>query len=278
MKNFVALLVVALVAVVILIFASNPDLLSKVWLYIIGFIGYILALADKGIKSIGNAFKGNGDKNPSDTNPSPTLSKILPVQSPPATSDIEKPALQQKVAELEQKLLLAGNDIGEPLGKATLTLLRYIDDGETTLGLIFLRNRFFAYTLEDTHRDENVQGKTRIPEGTYEVGFSPIMSQDSRITRDYQAKYPWFTKHLQLKNVAGLDGIYIHIGNTHENTDGCILIADGINVDIKKALKYSEKAYERFYKIVTALLESNENVTIQVLNENWFDRSKLIKT
>jgi hypothetical protein len=277
MKNFAALLVIALLAVVVLIFVTNPDLLGKIWLYIIGFIGYILALADKGIKSIGKAFQGEPSK-PAEPIPASAPRQGISVQGPTTVSETEKSALQQKIHELEKQLQQAGDKLGEPLGKATLTLLRYMDDGETTLGLFFLRNKFFAYALEDTHRDEKIKGKTRIPEGLYEVGFSPVNSADSRITRDYQGKYAWFTKHIHLKNVPGFEGIYIHIGNTHEHTDGCILIADGINVDVKKALRYSEKAYGRFYRIVTALVESNEQVTIQVLNENWFDRSKLIKT
>lgn len=277
MKNFAALLVIALLAVVLLVFVTNPDLLSKIWLYIIGFIGYILALADKGIKSIGNAFKGEPTK-PAQPVPASTPPQVLSVQSPTTASETEKTVLQQKINELENRLKMAGNELGEPLGKAIITLLRYSDDGETTLGLLFLRNKFFAYTLEDTYREEKVKGKTRIPEGIYEVGYSPADPANSRITRDYLTKYPWFTKHIHLRNVTGFEGIYIHIGNTHEHTDGCILIADGINVDVKMALKYSEKAYERFYRIVSALLESHEQVTIQVLNENWFERSKLIKT
>lgn len=277
MKNFAALLVIALLAVVVLIFVTNPDLLGKIWLYLIGFIGYILALADKGIKSIGKAFKGESGKQV-ESIPASAPAKVLPIQGTTTVSVTEKSELQQKIHELEKQLQQAGDKLGEPLGKATLTLLRYMDDGETTLGMFFLRNKFFAYALEDTHRDEKIKGKTRIPEGLYEVGFSPVNPADSRITRDYQAKYNWFTKHIHLRNVPGYEGIYIHIGNTHEHTAGCILIADGINVDVKKALKYSEKAYERFYRIVSALLESHEQVTIQVLNENWFDRSKLIKT
>jgi hypothetical protein len=276
MKNFAALLVIVLVAVVILIFATNPDLLGKVWLYIIGFIGYILALGENGIKSIAKAFKGSQATSP--VAPSiPKTSPALPVPAAAIAVDSEKQALQQKVKSLEDRLSLAGIDQTKPLVKATLTLLRYMDDGETTLGLLFLRNKFFAYTLEDTHRDEKVKGKTRIPEGVYEIGFSPADPASSRITRNYLSKYPWFSKHIHLREVPGFEGIYIHIGNTHEHTEGCILIADGINVDVKKALMYSEKAYERFYRIVSALLDSGEPVSIQVLNENWFERSKLIK-
>lgn len=274
MRNFAALLVIALLAIVTLIFVTNPDLLSKVWLYILGFIGYVMVLVEKGIKSIGNAFKKEpvAPPTPIPISPLPAAAS-LPVQQTVVNSD--KAKLEQKIIELELKLQNASSDSGESLGKTTLTVLRYVNDSETTLGLIFLRNKFFAYTLEDTFREEKVKGKTRIPEGLYEVGFSPVDPADSRITRDYLAKYPWFTKHIHLKNVPGFEGIYIHVGNTHDDTAGCILIADGVNMDVRKALMHSARAYERFYKIMAALLDSNEKATIQVLDENWFERSKL---
>jgi hypothetical protein len=140
-----------------------------------------------------------------------------------------------------------------------------------------LRNKFFAYTLEDTHRDEKVRGKTRIPPGIYSIGYSPVDPANSRITRDYLRDFqPWFTRHIHLQNVPGFEGIYIHVGNNHQHTDGCLLIADGVTAGIsQKSLRDSRNAYQRFYKIIAALLDSNEPVNIQILNEDWFDRSKL---
>jgi hypothetical protein len=88
MKNFAALLVIALLAVVVLIFVTNPDLLGKIWLYLIGFIGYILALADKGIKSIGKAFKGDPGK-PVEPIPASAPAKVHPIQGTTTVSETE---------------------------------------------------------------------------------------------------------------------------------------------------------------------------------------------
>lgn len=272
MKNFAALLIIALIAILVLVFATNPDLLSKVWLYIIGFLGYVLALAEDGLKKISNVFKK--DSSPA---PTPTLTAAPQLHNTnPPTEVFEKKALEQRIQELEEKLKISKNEIGTPLGKATITVLRYIDDGETTLGLLFLRNKFFAYTLEDTHREVKVAGQTRIPQGEYKIGFSEVNPEQSRITREYQAKYPWFTKHIQLKDVPGFGGIYIHKGANHLHTEGCLLIADGVGGEIKKTILRSEQAFIRFYKLIAALLEVGEEVNIQILNENWFDRSKLM--
>jgi hypothetical protein len=275
MKKFAALLIIALVAIITLVLLTNPEILGKAWLYVLGFIGYVVVLVENGFKKIANAFSDPKEIKP-DNSPQPPIENnrdqlILEQKSK------EIVGLQQKIQELEIQLQNSKTDEGGHLGKCTLTVLRYIDDGETTLGLIFLRNKFFAYTLEDTHRDEKVRGKTRIPAGIYSVGYSPVDPVHSRITQDYLRNYkPWFTRHLHLKNVLGFEGIYIHVGNNHENTDGCLLIADGVTAGIsQKSLRDSRNAYQRFYKIIAALLDSNEPVNIQILNEDWFDRSKL---
>ncbi|HSJ69329.1 MAG TPA: DUF5675 family protein [Anditalea sp.] len=275
MKKFAALLVIALIAILVLVILTNPDVLGKAWLYVIGFIGYVLVLVENGYKKIAETFKVTKETKTDDP-PHPPASKNHDINIiEQKTKEIA--SLQQKIKDLEIKLQNSKTEEGTYLGKCTLTVLRYIDDGETTLGLIFLRNEFFAYTLEDTHQDEKIRGKTRIPTGIYTIGYSTVDPAHSRITRDYLRDFkPWFTRHLQLKNVPGFDGIYIHVGNYHENTDGCLLLADGVMAGpSRKSLQNSRDAYRRFYKIITALLDSNELVNIQILNEDWFDRSKL---
>lgn len=274
MKKFAALLIIALVAIIVLVLLTNPEVLGKAWLYVLGFIGYVVVLFENGFKKIAGAFTRSKESEPV-VSPPPSVDKKESLIIEQKTEEIA--SLQQKIKDLEIKLQNSKTDEGTFLGKCTLTVLRYIDDGETTLGLIFLRNKFFAYTLEDTHRDEKIRGQTRISPGIYTIGYSPVDPAQSRLTRDYLRLYsPWFTKHLHLKNVPNFEGIYIHVGNNHENTDGCILIADGVSAGTQqKMLQSSRSAYQRFYKIIAALLDSNEHVNIQILNEDWFDRSKL---
>jgi hypothetical protein len=275
MKKFAALLIIALVAILVLVALTNPEVLGNAWLYVLGFIGYVVVLVENGFKKIATAFSGSKETK-SDLLPSLPSEKSNDSQEIQQKTE-EVASLQQKIKELEIKLQDSETDSGSHLGKCTLTVLRYIDDGETTLGLIFLRNKFFAYTLEDTHRDEKIKEKTRIPAGIYNIGYSPVDPAQSRITRDYLRSYsPWFTKHLHLQNVPGFEGIYIHVGNSHDNTAGCLLIADGVLAGTQqKTLQNSRNAYQRFYKIIASLLDSNEQVNIQILNEDWFDRSKL---
>ena len=50
-----------------------------------------------------------------------------------------------------------------------IEVLRYSDNGESTLGLLKVNGKFFCYTLEDQYQEVKVKHQTRIPEGTYNI-------------------------------------------------------------------------------------------------------------
>jgi hypothetical protein len=126
-----------------------------------------------------------------------------------------------------------------------LRLLRNRFHDLFTTGQLYLNDDYFCFTLEDKMREKEgvaidkwkVYGQTAIPRGIYKVVFqnSPKFGVDS----------------LALLKVPGFSHIYIHSGNTHEDTEGCIIVGyritrDGVIVpgttrpalrDLKKALK-----------------------------------------
>ena len=67
-----------------------------------------------------------------------------------------------------------------------ILLLRYSDDGDSTMGLLFIDGKFECHTLEDEHRDVKKPGETRIPEGKYKVNFR---NERTPLTKKYAAKY-----------------------------------------------------------------------------------------
>ncbi|MFP9099197.1 DUF5675 family protein [Flavobacterium sp. RHBU_24] len=92
-----------------------------------------------------------------------------------------------------------------------------------TLGKMFVGGDFYAYTLEDKDRGLNgdcakkIKTKTAIDYGRYQV----VLAYSNR-----------FKKYLPLLlNVKCFEGILIHGGNSHENTEGCILV--GTDGDMK---------------------------------------------
>ena len=151
-------------------------------------------------------------------------------------------------------------------------LQRFSDNRDSTLGILLkkmtgYRTVFQAYSLEDEFRESKVSGETRIPEGKYEL---VLQKQDTPKTKQYRAKYPWFKHHIMVNNVPGFTGIYIHIGNDDEDTDGCILLGDNAdnNVIGPGSVSNSTASFRRFYDPVYEALASGQKVTLEIRNEN----------
>ncbi len=110
---------------------------------------------------------------------------------------------------------------------------------DATLGELFIQGInepvFECYTLEDVVRPagQKVQNATAIPTGTY------------RVVLDWS---PRFQKNMfHVLDVPGFDGIRIHSGNTAEDTDGCLLV--GQTVDLSNgSIGASRIAYEHLFR------------------------------
>lgn len=151
-------------------------------------------------------------------------------------------------------------------------LQRYSANEESTLGNLFLKDTtnqklvFQNYTLEDEHRDQKVPGETRIKAGLYELKIQPL---DTPLTKKYQAKYPWFKKHIEITGVPNFKGVYCHIGNKDEDTDGCVLFGDDANNNQTEEgeIKRSTIAFKRWYEKVFPHLESGKKAFIEIRDE-----------
>lgn len=95
----------------------------------------------------------------------------------------------------------------------------------------FTQNEYYTYgNLKEIGQNninsftlENGTGQKYIPAGTYEIRQRKVLSG---LTKIYRGKFDWFTWHLELVNVPNAKYVYIHIGNTEEDTDACILVAN----------------------------------------------------
>lgn len=144
-----------------------------------------------------------------------------------------------------------------------LKLQRLHDNGESTLGILYMDGEFYCYTLEDPNRADKVKGKTRIPAGEYPISLRKV---DSPLTQKYQGDFDWFTYHLELQNVPNFDYIYIHLGNTPSDTSGCVLIGNGQQLAPQRMVTHSRDAYEDFYKKAKPKAKSG-HLTIKIENE-----------
>jgi hypothetical protein len=148
-----------------------------------------------------------------------------------------------------------------------LILQRIFDNGESSIGY-FVYNDFktLAYTLEDTKRDTKIAGITRIPAGRYKLDLRVVMSNK---TKQYRAKYDWFKWHIWLKDVPNFKYVYIHIGNSAKDSDGCILMANSPNNNSINDgfISSSASAFEKFYKWLFPKLHIGKEIYLEIRDE-----------
>lgn len=155
-------------------------------------------------------------------------------------------------------------------------LQRFSDNRKSTLGILLKKlahgeaqkTILQCYTLEDESREAKISGETRIPAGKYELLIQPA---DTPLTLRYRAKYSWFKNHIEIKNVPGFKGIYIHIGNYDSNSDGCVLLGDSAdNNSISEGMiSNSTAAFKRFYDSVHTHLAAGGRASIDIRDEKY---------
>jgi len=243
MNRFTTLLVIALVTFAVIFFIQRPDILDQIWLWLIGLSGAI-------IEFFRRIFLSLQKKDEKDNKPQ---------QNPSLTIASNNPAKQ---AELQALATDQFNGI-------TLTVFRYSDDGSTTIGLLYLNGFFYCYTLEDTHHEVKIAGETRIPAGKYSVDF---IRQDTPLTIKYREAFPeWFSYHLEIQNVPGFAGVYIHSGGDHTHTEGCLLVSDSLTVKPdNKFLTNSKNTFQKLYIYLKQEIEKGTKVRLIVRDEAWF--------
>lgn len=139
-------------------------------------------------------------------------------------------------------------------------LLKRIARRETyTIGKLYVNGKYFCDTLEDKDRGlkqdmpleelkkMKVKGQTAIPSGTYQVIIT------------YSPKYK---KQMPLVlSVPAYEGIRIHSGNTHKDTEGCLLV--GENKEVGKVLN-SRYTFNKLYTKLKATFDKKERIDLTI--------------
>jgi len=136
---------------------------------------------------------------------------------------------------------------------------RLKEANDATIGIMFVDDKFECFTLEDLPREPKVFGKTRIPAGSYEVK----LRKAGGMVQKYDAKFTGHNGMLWLQDVPNFEYIYIHIGNYDEDTDGCILVGNGVAGD---SITDSRDAYITLYAKAQEQLEAGYPVNIEVID------------
>ncbi len=140
-----------------------------------------------------------------------------------------------------------------------LILNRLWENEDATAGRLFLpidegagvsRQAVF-YTCEDERREVKVAGETRIPAGEYQIR----LRREGGMVRRYDKRFaPFHDGMLWLQDVPNFEYVYIHVGNTDDDTEGCILV--GMERGPGMTVRKSAVAYKMLYQEVWQAAES----------------------
>ena len=150
-----------------------------------------------------------------------------------------------------------------------LVLKRIFKGDFYTIGKLYIDGVYQCDTLEDTDRNLNqemsledikkikVYGKTAIPYGKYKVTLKQQSSKFSKST-----KYEKCKGYLpRLIDVPAFSGILIHIGNTAEDSNGCILVGQNL---IKGKVINSTICFWALYQKLKAADDRGEKIWIVI--------------
>ena len=150
------------------------------------------------------------------------------------------------------------------MSKMLITVERIISNDNETLSTVFVNDKFVCFGLEDEFRLNKVIHETRIPAGEYDVTLRTV----GGFNRRYTQKFPEFhCGMLWIRNVPNFEYVLIHIGNTDEDTSGCLLVGEGVNTNNGISVTRSTPAYKTLYQQVVDKA-SNNQLTIRFIDKD----------
>jgi len=149
-----------------------------------------------------------------------------------------------------------------------LDLKRFKDDGDTTLGGLYIDGIFNCFIVEDQHQTKKVYGEMRIPEGSFKVSLRAEGGFHGRYKRKFGQQDGMLCIHNapDWKIVVGeivFQYVLIHIGNSDDDTAGCLLPNTSVNSQTMRGSD-STNAYKRLYLVAHEAIKNGEEVTINI--------------
>ena len=143
-----------------------------------------------------------------------------------------------------------------------IQLNRLRDNGESTIGSVFINGEFECFSIEDTENIPKIYGETRIPKGIYDIK----LRKEGSMNLKYSDRYVSHQGMLWLQNVENFEWVYIHVGNNSDDTDGCILLGNVCRaVSGKQEVQGSSLAYMAVYTKAIEALGKGDRVTIDII-------------
>jgi len=154
-----------------------------------------------------------------------------------------------------------------------LELHRFAFGEQSTLSRLYVdgvpSRRFECFVLEDERRSVKVKHQTCIPPGTYEIE----MRHNSPKFSHFDSKFDEHSGVPHILNVPNFEWVYIHPGNQHTDTSGCLLPGKVpvILPDGEFAVYKSQDAYLDLYRKISLAFASDNRVVIHVTEDKRGD-------
>ena len=143
-----------------------------------------------------------------------------------------------------------------------IKVVRMAEGKHSTLGHLYIGGVFCCYTLEDRVREEKIPGRTAIPAGDYTLALNVWGGMNGRYQNLFSTMHRGM---IEVKGIPNFSLVYFHLGNTHADTSGCLLVGNHYQFhqgDYR--LLHSTAAYKRVYPQLLAELDRGNNGIIIV--------------
>ena len=151
----------------------------------------------------------------------------------------------------------------------------------STSGILFDVNNsrhFLCFTLEDEYREVKKKAHTRIPAGEYTLTLRQHGGHNTR----YKKRFPKLHRgmiELDTSDRPEWSDILIHVGNSEEDTAGCVLLGDDCvrrrGTPDEFYVMHSTNAYKRVYPIIRDAIEADPDTRILIMD---YDRPPVFST
>ena len=147
-----------------------------------------------------------------------------------------------------------------------LKTIRIYTGKQYTISRMYIDDVYFCDVLEPPDRglssamtyyeimSRKVKGHTAIPRGTYFIDMKTVSPRfrNRKWAKPYGGRVP------RLQGVRGFEGVLIHVGNTVEQTDGCLLVGKN---KVKGKVLDSTATYKELFERLDA---AQELITITI--------------
>lgn len=148
-------------------------------------------------------------------------------------------------------------------GDCILSVIGVESNDKHTTSEILLNDVKLCVSIEDPLRDIKITGRTGIPNGEYELGFTQkegyserwfrdehgnIIYADDRTTEALKEEYHTAHEMIEVKDVEGFEKVCLNWGNTVDETEGDILVGSRFGtMKGRRAVLESRKTYQIVY-------------------------------